>query len=91
VLDAVSSLLDKHLLYQTAHGGEEPRLLMLATIREYGWECLSGCGELEQVQHAHASYYLHLAEEADAHPYEQQWLDRLEWEHDNLRTALNWS
>ena len=40
VLDGVASLMDKSLLRQMEQDGEEPRLLMLATIREYGLEAL---------------------------------------------------
>ncbi len=36
VLDGVSSLIDKSLLRQSEQEGEEPRLVMLETIREYG-------------------------------------------------------
>ena len=36
VLDGVASLIDKSLLWQTEQEGEEPRLLMLETIWEYG-------------------------------------------------------
>src|SRR6266487_24969 len=36
VLDGVASLIDKSLLQQTEQEGEEPRLRMLETIREYG-------------------------------------------------------
>src|SRR5439155_1754409 len=45
VLDAVASLLDTSLLVQVGKPGEEPRLLMLETVREYGVECLAGSGE----------------------------------------------
>jgi predicted ATPase len=97
VLEVITSLLDKHLLYQGAQGGEETgdrRLLMLETIREYGLECLEACGETEQTRQAHAAYYLRLAEEAETHLFgaeQVQWFDRLEREHDNLRAALGWS
>lgn len=64
VLDEVSSLLDKSLLQQTEYEGEEPRLMMLETIREYGVECLRERAEAEASQRAHALYYLALAEEA---------------------------
>src|SRR5439155_7965324 len=40
VLDGIASLIDKSLLHQTEQEGEEPRLLMLETIREYGLEVL---------------------------------------------------
>ncbi len=94
VLDGVTSLLDKHLLYQVKQESAEPRLLMLETIREYGLECLSSCTELEQSRQAHAAYYLRLAEEAEPHLFgaeQEQWLDRLERDIDNLRAALHWS
>jgi predicted ATPase/DNA-binding CsgD family transcriptional regulator len=92
LLDVIASLIDKSLLQQTEQEGGEPRLAMLETIREYGLECLAASGEVEATRHAHAAYYLQLAEVA---PYmfgagEQTWIDRLEREHDNLRGAMNW-
>ena len=93
LMDQLISLLEKHLLYQTEQDRAELRIRMLETIREYGWECLSRCGEMEQTQHAHAQYYHQLAEDAEVHLFkaeEVRWFDRLEQEHDNLRAALNW-
>jgi len=94
VLDTVTSLIDKNLLQQTSLEGEEIRLTMLETIREYGLEALSTSGELETAWQAHATYYLALAEEAALgfkSPQQAAWLERVEREHDNLRTALSWS
>jgi len=94
VLDAVASLIDKSLVQQREQEGEEPRLLMLETIREYGREALAANGEMESGQRAHAAYYLALAEEAEPElegPQQVSWLERLEREHDNLRAALQWS
>jgi predicted ATPase/DNA-binding CsgD family transcriptional regulator len=94
VFDGVSSLIDKSFLRQSEPEGQEPRLLMLETIREYGWERLNGSGEMEETGHAHAAYYLHLAEQIDPHLRSAQqavWLARLGAEHDNLRAALRWS
>ncbi len=94
VLDAITSLLNKHLLYQNKQQSGEMRLLILETIREYGWECLSICGELAQARQAHAQYYLRLAEEAETYMFGEEqlrWFDRLEREQDNLRAALCWS
>ncbi len=94
VLDGVASLMDKSLLQQTAQEGEEPRLGMLETIREYGLECLATKGEMEVIQHAHATFYLALAEVAEPEfegPQQAMWLERLEREHDNLRAAMQWS
>jgi predicted ATPase/DNA-binding CsgD family transcriptional regulator len=94
VLDGVASLLDKSLLRQMEQEGEELRLLMLATIREFGLEALAASGEMESTQRAHAAYYLALAEDAELElggPQQAAWLERLEREHDNLRAALQWS
>jgi predicted ATPase/DNA-binding CsgD family transcriptional regulator len=93
VLDGVFSLIDKNLLQQTAQEGEEIRLLMLETIREYGWEVLAERQEKEAIQAAHAAYYLTLAEEAEralGGPQHLLWLDRLGREYDNLHAALHW-
>ncbi|HEX6477303.1 MAG TPA: LuxR C-terminal-related transcriptional regulator [Ktedonobacteraceae bacterium] len=67
VLDGVASLLDKSLLQQVGQEGEQARLVLLETIREYGLECLERCGELEATRTVHAHYYLALAEEAASH------------------------
>jgi predicted ATPase/DNA-binding CsgD family transcriptional regulator len=94
VLDGVSSLIDKSLLQQIEQEGQEPRLVMLETVREYGLECLAAGGEEEITRQAHAIYYMRLAEEAEPEllgPQQTAWLDRLEWEHDNLRAALLWA
>ncbi len=93
VLDAVASLIDKSFLHQTEQEGEEPRLAMLETIREYGRECLETLGEAEITQRAHAAYYLALAEEAEPRLTGAgmgSWLERLQREHENLRAALAW-
>jgi predicted ATPase/DNA-binding CsgD family transcriptional regulator len=94
VLEGVSSLIDKSLLQQAEQEGEEPRLIMLETLREYGLECLAMHGEMERTQQAHAEYYLALTEQAEAHlkgAEQGWWFARLEQEHDNLRAALRWS
>jgi len=94
VLDGVASLIDKSLLLQIEREGEEPRLVMLETIREFGLEVLAASGEEEMTRQAHAAYYLALAEEAEPEyggPQQVVWLERLEREHGNLRAALQWS
>ncbi len=93
VLDGVSSLIDKSLLRQIEQG-DEPRIVMLETIREYALEMLDANGEERLIRHAHAVYYMTLAEESERElvgPQQAAWLERLEQEHDNLRAALDWS
>jgi predicted ATPase/tRNA A-37 threonylcarbamoyl transferase component Bud32 len=91
-LDGMSSLLDKNLL-QYSEEREEPRLLMLETIREYAWEALAANEEAEAVHQAHALYYLGLAEMAEPQlmgAQQVRWWQRLEREQENLRAALSW-
>jgi predicted ATPase/DNA-binding CsgD family transcriptional regulator len=93
VLDGVTSLLDKSLLHQNEQEEEEPRLMLLETIREYGLEMLATSRETEATRQAHAQYYLLFAEEIRPKLFgaeQQQWYTRLEREHANLRTALQW-
>jgi len=92
-LDTVASLVDKSLLQQAEQEGEELRIVMLETIREYGIERLTLNGEMEVTRQAHAAYYLALAEEAEPQLLSNQqitWLERLDREHENLRAALHW-
>jgi predicted ATPase/class 3 adenylate cyclase/DNA-binding CsgD family transcriptional regulator len=94
VLDGVASLIDKSLLQQREQEGEEPHLVMLETIREFGLSALGASREMESTQQAHADYYLALAEQAEPHlkgAEQGMWFARLEQEHDNLRATLRWS
>ena len=87
--DSVSSLVDKSLLRQEEGPEGEPRFMMLETIHEYAREKLRESGEAEEIGHAHARHFLGLAEEAElTGPEQAWWLERLEAEHDNLRTTL---
>lgn len=92
VLSRVSSLLDHSLVYQTKQEGEEPRLAMLETVREYALDCLEEIGETEDIRRAHALYYLTLAEEIAPHVkrggQQLRWLGKLTEEQENLRAAL---
>jgi predicted ATPase/class 3 adenylate cyclase/DNA-binding CsgD family transcriptional regulator len=93
VLDTITTLLDKNLLWQIEQEDGEPWFMLLETIREFGLEELSKRGELEATQYAHAAYYLQLAEAAEPAlrgPQQVVWFHRLEREHDNLRVAMNY-
>jgi predicted ATPase/DNA-binding CsgD family transcriptional regulator len=94
VLEGVASLLDKSLVQQTEQEGEEPRLLLLETIRAFGLDCLHAHGEWEAAREAHAASYLHLAEEAYRHLFGGEampWFERMEHAYANLRAALEWA
>jgi predicted ATPase/DNA-binding CsgD family transcriptional regulator len=91
VLDGVSTLVEHSLLRQVEQPGNEGRLLLLETVREYGQECLEHAGEREAAQAAHAAYYLALAEEAEPHlrgAEQTNFMARLEHDQENLRAAL---
>ena len=91
MLEGVTSLLDKSLVQQTEREGDEPRLAMLETIREFGLECLERHGELQAARRAYAHYFLEFAEQAEPHllgPEQQLWLGRLERDLENLRAIL---
>ena len=67
---------------------------MLETIRAYGLEALSACGEMEAMRKAHATYFLALAqkmEQALWGPEQAACLELLEQEHDNVRAAMQWA
>lgn len=94
VLERIASLVDKNLVQQTELGGEEPRFMMLETIREYGLECLREQGELGVMRQAHAAYYVALVEKANKHLFSAEagtWLDLLEREYENIRATLLWA
>ncbi|NSC21388.1 AfsR/SARP family transcriptional regulator, partial [Streptomyces albus subsp. chlorinus] len=89
----LGSLVDKSLV--TAVPGEDTggmRYRLLETVAEYAAEKLEEVpGERERAERRHLVAYRELARTADPllrGPRQAAWLERLEREHDNLRTAL---
>jgi tetratricopeptide (TPR) repeat protein len=94
VVDGLESLLAKNLIRHAAARDGEPRFTMLETIREYALERLELSGEVDTLRQRHAAYYLALAEIAEPAlqgPQKRTWLDQLEAELNNVRTALEWA
>lgn len=94
ILDHLGSLLDKSLLKEVDGANNEPRFLMLETLREFGLEQLEASGEQELILNRHARFFLELAEHAESgkENVEQiHWMNQMEQEHDNLLAALEWS
>jgi predicted ATPase/DNA-binding CsgD family transcriptional regulator len=93
-LDGISSLLDKSLLYAAPVDPGEQRYAMLETIREFGLEQLESSGEADSVHRLHAEWCLDLAERAAASRIAEgisaDWLDRIDLDHDDMRSALAW-
>lgn len=93
VLDLLTSLCDKSLVVAEQEGAGT-RYRMLETIRQYARDRLLESGEGERWRDSHLNCYLTLAEEAEPHligPNQRTWFERLEVEHDNMRSALEWS
>ena len=69
------------------------RYRLLDTLRHYAREKLFDSGEELGIHESHFQYFLRLAARAYAGRFEatSSWLDRLEIEHDNLRSSLEWS
>ena len=92
VLAILTSLIDHSLVRQDAQD-DEPRLVMLETIREFARERLAGSGEDQATRDRHAAWCLSLASAAGLRlygPEQHAWLERLDLEGDNLRAALEW-
>jgi len=88
-LDRLSALVDQSLV-QRDESSPAPRFSLLETVREHARDLL---GEARQgdVALAHAVYFTELAERAEVElggPAQSEWLERLEREHDNARSAL---
>ncbi|HEV2108897.1 MAG TPA: BTAD domain-containing putative transcriptional regulator, partial [Thermomicrobiales bacterium] len=91
--EEILSLVDRSLLRRVDEDAGT-RFSMLETIREYGLDELSTHGEEDAAKHAHAGWFLALAEQAAPELTEAtqgDWLDRLEADLDNIRAALAWT
>ncbi len=90
-LDALTTLVGHSLLRLRSDAEGEMRFWMLQTIREYALEILAEDPGRDSLYERHARYYLDVAEtvaaEASSRPTQ---LDRLDSEHDNMRSALEW-
>lgn len=93
VLDLVTRLVDKSLLVADAEG-PDGRYHLLETIRQFAHDRLVAADEVEATRGRHLSWCVGVARTAEPHltgADQQEWLDRLEDEHDNLRAAGDWA
>jgi predicted ATPase/class 3 adenylate cyclase len=92
VMEGIASLLDKSLIRQERCGAD-PRYAMLEMIREHALMKVKESGQEGEIRRRHADYFLALAEEAKEQlqgPDQSVWLERLERDVNNLRSALRW-
>jgi predicted ATPase/DNA-binding SARP family transcriptional activator len=90
VADVLGSLVDKSLVVADMPG-PEARYRMLETIHEYAAGRLHASGRQPEAVGRHITYFRELVRAADPGlrgAGQVRWLERLETEHDNVRTAL---
>ena len=91
-LDGLSRLVDRSLVVVLHEAGT--RYGMLETIRQYARNQLVLSDEVADLAAAHLAYFRKLALEAGPALHGRDmvaWLDRLDTESDNLRSALDWA
>jgi len=89
-LDLLARLVNKSLLFAEETNGET-RYGFLDTIKQYARDKLELSGEADLARDRHLNFFVELAEQAAPElvgPHQLEWLNRLEREHANLRTAL---
>jgi predicted ATPase/class 3 adenylate cyclase len=93
VLDGIADLADHSLVRRSETDGEI-RFSIPDTIRAFALERLGARGEEAEVRRRHAQAFLDLARAATPHlsgDEQRGWIERLEREHDNFRSALTWA
>ena len=86
-LDTLQSLVEKSLVRRTGD-----RFWLLETIREFALERLDESDDAESARQRHLAWLLSLVTDASSRlrsPEQEKWLDLLELERANIRTALD--
>ncbi len=94
LLHDLALLIDHSLLRVSKLASGETRYMLLESIRAYALEQLTLSGQREALQRSHAAYYLCIAETSRNGMHGESdlaWLDCIEREHTNIRTALQWA
>ncbi len=93
VLELLAALVAKSLVHAEERGGAE-RYRLLEPIRQYAAARLAERDDHHALRTRHCAWFLQFAEQGAPAlwgPLQAEWLERLDAEHDNLRTALEWS
>ena len=94
VLDGLTALLNKSLIYQADTPYGELRFSMLETLHEYAQEQFASSDEAEHIRQRHAEYFIQFVEQTGKALDtigRSTGLSRLEWEQNNIRAVLQWS
>jgi predicted ATPase/class 3 adenylate cyclase len=90
MLENLTALVEKSLVSLEASGA---RYRLLESVREYAVERLREAGEEQEARSRHLTFYLALAERAEAGlvgPAQGEWLQRLDLERENILSAHAW-
>ena len=93
ILVGLEDLVDQSLIQRT-EVDRDPRYAMLRIVHEFAAERLATSDDAETIRRRHAETYLAIAENAAPELVgsdQRRWLDLLEHEHDNLRSAIDWA
>ena len=92
VLELLARLVDKSLVIVDDVSDRDRRYRLLETIRQYAQNRLVQLGDAAALSQAHFTYFLTLARRAEPKIVgadQVAWLNLLDLEHDNLRTAID--
>jgi predicted ATPase/class 3 adenylate cyclase len=93
VLPLLVQLVEKSLVLAEATRSGVMRYRFLETVRQYAAERLRASDTAGVVRSRHAAFFAELAESGDPdhlYAYDGAWIDQVEQEHDNVRSALRW-
>ena len=93
ILDALSRLVDRSLVYTVKTADQSMRYSSLETLKQFAFQTLRGRNEEVTMKKSHLHHFLEIAEVAYQDQYESQlkWLNKLHADDDNLIAALDWS
>lgn len=94
LLESLGNLIDRCLVVaNTSKAAAEYH--MLEPVRQYALRLLNASGDEVRMRRAHLRHYVSLAESAEphliAHQEQAAWLDRLDQQLPDIRTALSWA
>jgi len=97
VLDLLTALIDKSLIVNESRG-QRSRYRQFEILRDFArdraCELPDGLADMAETSEHHARFFLALAKSAGpmlVGPEQAQWCERLDQEHDNLRSAMVWA
>jgi len=93
ILDLLSRLVDRSMIYTVQGTDQSMGYNSLEIMLQFARQNLQSSKEGNFLRERHLHYYLKVAEEAydEQIEFQDQWLDKLESQHDNLMAALRWS